>query len=529
MKFNELTEKDIIKFSEIYYNTSLKWDERMSLLMNLTGKSERTVRKWSVKLKLTKKTQAPSIDFEIAKTKGFDKDKNVFIITYAQNNTPVNKSLFNNIKEYADFRDASIHVIAGRYHNPTSMFNNEDESWDEVLTPYLDANRHNIHKYMSIMSDIKIQPTAINPMTGLHSLSNENSCIFGSPKIQSETIPVLQGNKPKMMLTTGAITQKNYTDSKAGKKGEFHHTFGFAIVEIKDDKTFYVRQVTADSNGDFIDLFYDVKYNKKNKNTTIDKIDSISTCVFGDIHFGDHSKPVLDATFKLLKNLKPKHVVLHDIFNGHSISHHDRKDAFAQYKKEVNNKNSLKQEVIEMMDGLKPFSIFEEVAIVRSNHDDFVDRWLRDVDWRKESTIKNSLEYMEYASYVLSGKAKQGIIPYLINLEYPNFTTLDRMSSYKVLGWEVGQHGDVGANGSRGNINQFRKLNTKMIIGHSHSPSRKDGTLSVGTSTKLRIGYNQGPSSWLQSHVIIHKNKKAQHINCIPDKKGNMGFTTIKF
>jgi hypothetical protein len=33
--------------------------------------------------------------------------------------------------------------------------------------------------------------------------------------------------------------KKNYTDSKSGKVGDFHHTFGFVIVEIKDDNTFF--------------------------------------------------------------------------------------------------------------------------------------------------------------------------------------------------------------------------------------------------------------------------------------------------
>jgi hypothetical protein len=70
---------------------------------------------------------------------------------------------------------------------------------------------------------------------------------------------------------------------------------------------------------------------------------------------------------------------------------------------------------------------------------------------------------------------------------------------------------------------QFRKLNTKIIVGHYHSPERKDGALSVGTSTKLRVNYNQGPSSWLHSHVIIHTDGKAQHINFL-----NGHFTTFK-
>ena len=135
-----------------------------------------------------------------------------------------------------------------------------DEFWHDDFLPYLDANRHDIHKYVSILSDIKIQPTAVNPMTGLQALSGINSCIFGSPKVQMEMIPVLEGNKPKMVLTTGAATKKNYTDSKSGKTGEFHHTFGFVIVEIKDDETFFIRQVTADDKtGNFTDLYYRVE------------------------------------------------------------------------------------------------------------------------------------------------------------------------------------------------------------------------------------------------------------------------------
>jgi hypothetical protein len=43
---------------------------------------------------------------------------------------------------------------------------------------------------------------------------------------------------------------------------------------------------------------------------------------------------VLDTTMGLLDILKPKHVILHDVFDGNSISHHEMKDPFVQYGKE---------------------------------------------------------------------------------------------------------------------------------------------------------------------------------------------------
>jgi hypothetical protein len=75
---------------------------------------------------------------------------------------------------------------------------------------------------------------------------------FGSEYI--EMIPVLDSTNQND-VNHGAITKSNYTDSKSGKVGDFHHTLG-SIVEIKDDETFFVRQVTADDkSGDFSDLY----------------------------------------------------------------------------------------------------------------------------------------------------------------------------------------------------------------------------------------------------------------------------------
>lgn len=207
------------------------------------------------------------------------------------------------------------------------------------------------------------------------------------------------------------------------------------------------------------------------------------------------------------------------------------KDPFIQYAKEINDTNSVEKEINGMLEGLESFKDYKNVVIVRSNHDDFLDRWLKNEDWKRQPTSKNSLVYMEFSAMLLKQYAKgdvKGVIPEIINQRFPKFITLNRNASYIVKNWELGQHGDVGSNGSRGSLLQFRKLNTKIVVGHYHSPGRKDGSLAVGTSTKLRVGYNIGPSSWLQSHVLIHTDGRAQHINFIRDKEGKVGFTTFK-
>jgi hypothetical protein len=527
MDFKNLTEQDKDKFIEIYRNKDLSWSERMNILAKMIDKSERTVMNWAGRLNIFENVEIESEQYAQAKARTFDKEKKRFIITWAQNNTPVHKKFIQNIEAYAKHIDADIHIIAGRYKNPTSVWSSQQETeeiWDASIVKYLDANRHNIHKFLSILSDIKIQPTAVNPMTGMQSLSGINSCVFGAPRVQMEMIPVLDGNTPKMMLTTGAATLQNYTDSKSGKMGEFHHTFGFVIVEISDDEIFFARQVTADDkNGNFSDLYYEVK------NGNVTQLNNIEAIVLGDLHFGHHDEDVLNTTFELMDELKPKHVILHDVFDGDSISHHQMKDPFVQYGKEVQGTNDLGREIDDMLEQLNRFTKFENVVIVRSNHDDFVDRWLKNEDWKKQPTFKNAPLYMDLSARLLRQYANGfeniiGVIPELIKEKFPKFITLGRNASYKVKDWELGQHGDVGANGSRGSLLQFRKLNTKIIVGHYHSPGRKDGALAVGTSTKMRVGYNIGPSSWLQSHVIIHTDGRAQHVNFIKGK-----YTTFEF
>lgn len=528
MNFKNLSEEQKEYIKKIYQEkTNTPWEKRAFILGEEFGVSERTIRSWCAnKLGLKERVDIEPEQYEQAKQRKFDKTKNRFIITWGQNKTRVHKKFYNNMEAYAKKIDADIHIVLGRYRNPTTVeeASNGEDYWVEEVLKYSDASRHNIHKYCSIMSDIKIHPTATNPMSGMQGISGVNSCIFGSPKVQLEMIPVLDGNKPKMMLSTGAVTVLNYSDSKSGKKGEFHHTLGFCVVEIKDNEVFFVRQVTADDKtGAFTDLYYRVEEGK------VTRVDEIEAIIFGDIHYGHHDEQVITSTLKFLEKVKPNHVVLHDVFDGNSISHHEMKNPFMQYGKEKAGTNDLGKELDVMMSGLKAFDKFKNVVIVRSNHDDFLDRWLINEDWKKQPTHKNSRLYMQLSDILLEQYGSDayrvaGVIPALIKQRFPKFITLDRSASYRVKGgWELGQHGDIGSNGSRGSLLQFRKLNTKIVVGHYHTPGRKDGALAVGTSTNMRVGYNLGPSSWLQSHVIIHTDGRAQHINFI-----NGEFTTFK-
>lgn len=529
-EFKDLSDKDKVYIKTIHANTDLSWDQRMSILINKFQISERTVRRWIKRLGYSEYREVENEEIREGKKRSYNPKSKYFIFTWAQNATPVHRPFWDNILRYAEFLDAEVGVFMGRYQNPTSLWTEnmeKDEWWDEafsvrdedglIVFSYLDGSRTHLHEYLDIMADVKIVPTAHSPLSGFEGLGGEKSAIFGHPRVHFQVLPALEGHNKKMMFTTGACTMKNYTDTKAGKKGEFHHTYGFVIVEIKDDLIFHIRQVIAERNGDFNDLIYRV---------TREGVFEVNECeafVTGDIHVSQCHLPVMDKTMELFQYIRPKNLVVHDLFNGKSISHHDKRDPVKLYEKFTTKDDIVKEEIEGVHKFIDKYNLLDyNLIVVRSNHDEWLDRWIRNFDWRQD--IPNAKEYAEYLYVALNGLAPKGIFPYILDKTYGDkITTLDFDESYKIKGWEVAQHGHMGANGSKSSMVGFRKLNTKMIVGDEHTPERKDGVVQVGTYSQLRMGFNKGPSSWMHCGAIIHDNGKVQMIFFAEDNN----FTTL--
>ena len=472
----------------------------------------RKASRWLEKNKVSNNIEIEKTDvFKEAKKKVFDESKKRFIISWCQSETDINERFLSNIEAYASHIDASIHIIAGRYKNPISLSasksiqNKEDvlqNSWHERVLPYLDANRHKIHKHLCILSDLKIQPTASTPLSGINGLTGLESCIVGHPRVHLKSLPILDGYPHKLLLTTGSVSVENYTDTKVGKKGEFHHTLGFVVVEL-DGNDFHVRQVTSDEDGTFYDLEYCVFggiVSKHNEPTVI---------VFGDLHLGETNEEALKTSFDMADKLKCTQIILHDIADFHSISHHELKDPIALLKREDNGSDNLKKELDSIVDFLNEKSNYN-FTIVKSNHCAFIDRWIASNDWRKSN---NKRTYLELAYNLINNKENKGVLPMYLKINnVRNINCLGINDSVRVNDWELGVHGHLGTNGSRGGAMQFKNLNTKLITGHSHTCERLDGLVTVGTMTKLRMNYNNGLSSWNHANAVIYPNGKVQLI-----------------
>ena len=87
-------------------------------------------------------------------------------------------------------------------------------------------------------------------------------------------------------------------------------------------------------------------------------------------------------------------------------------------------------------------------------------------------------------------------------------------------------HGHMGASGSRGSLQQYSRLSTKSVTGHSHTIGRIGGAVSVGCSCKLRVSYNKSFSGWTNAHGLVNRLGKFQHIVFFHTKDG-LEYTTL--
>ena len=506
-KKKQMTPEEMKFFAKVYKDSDSK-KVAQEILAEHFGISERSVRSRAKKLGLNTMRVADDFDATVSDARSKEVEGDRVFVLWAQESTPVHKQFFANVEAYAKEKNATLCVIMGRYKNPNSLYKLSEEEiwWAEEVKPYLSLNRHSLSEHVTVLADVKVQPTATRPMNGFEGFESEESIILGHPRMQMKTVASLEGYRQKEIWTTGACTVHNYTDSRAGKKGEFHHTLGFAVVEVdRANKETYIRQVTADEKGSFIDVAFSV-----DKGIVTESYDLTELYHCGDTHFGEEDTNMMNAGKDLITKLKPSIVRLDDTFNGHSITHWEKKLPIVLYQRFLAGENLLSNELTILKAGLKWYVDGDfKLLLPKCNHDVFLDRYIDTQDWKKD--IPNSVEYMECAVLLLKGIASKGLIPHFVNEWYPDVITLDGMESFRVLSTEQSVHGHKGSNGSRGAVLQFTKLSTKMFTGHTHSPSRYDGVCTSGTNTHLRVGFNdEGASSWAQCDQVLHKNGKPQ-------------------
>lgn len=446
-----------------------------------------------------------------------------FVITSAQNNTLVHEDFFQSLLGYCEHNDAQL-LVSGFHYNKNGFQNGKrEDSWfDERLVPYMVNESVELADGLVFCGELNILPSAVNPISGLHNYTGENSAIIPHAKLQLESVPTPQSDVAKLIYTTGTVTQRNYVQQKAGQKAEWHHAFAALVVEVDNDGDWFVRQLNCESaTGVFYDLLN--KYTPKG----CDKHEwSITGVQFGDIHADKLRQEVADMCWNnedsIGKVLSPQYIFLHDLHDHARRNHHNIKDPYYLFKQFNKGKECVQTEVRNTLNLLQDIKqACEEVVIVESNHDLALERWLKEQDYRKDPVNAVFFLEMQTANYRAMSEGKElqtfktacSMVSDKGEMERLRFLKTDE--KFRVHGIEMGQHGHNGTGGSRGSLNAFVKQGIRFNIGHSHNPNIKDGVYQAGACVLPEdSGYAVGGCSWSISHIITYGNGKRTIITC---------------
>ena len=451
----------------------------------------------------------------------------VYIFVSAQNNTYVHNKFMDSLEVLAVERNAQI--LCGTFTYNTSGFQNiqkgtdSEEVWyDPRIKKYILDKPVMVCDDLMWCGELNILPTAVNPLSGLHSYTRGASGVVPHAKLQLESIPTHKSLPAKIMYTTGAVTKRNYIQKKAGQKAEFHHAFSALIVEVDNEGDFFVRQLNAEtSTGCFYDLD---KYYTPSGVYDSNYVEAIN---WGDIHVEKMDKVVYDISFGkngILDTLRPKYQFIHDVFDAYYRNHHHIKNAHKMFELHIKGKESVRSEVSAVGEFLQNVNRdYCQSVVVNSNHDRALDRWLNEADYKHDyinSVFFLELQLLRYKgivsgnNIVLLEEAISKILGY--DITDTKFLAIDEqfvVCDQDGNGVECGMHGDLGASGSRGSAMGFARLSSRVNIGHSHTAKIFDGVYQTGHCMDIdKVDYAKGPSSWSHSHIITYPNGKRSMI-----------------
>ncbi len=438
-----------------------------------------------------------------------------FVITTVQNDTPVNAHFYENLKFYCKRHGAKLLVLPVRYKmKSSSVFNVEQQ--------HLYIRNAQINKNIKIMGLLNILPTIVSPLAGIDSISKGCSMIVPHNQLALKSLPTLEGH-PAVMYTPGSLSlaKSCYPNDKTGQKALLNHSNSALVVSITDEEKFTIRVLNCDKTGGFSDIDGDYQY------AGFKRRDYVEALVLGDEHAYVHDPEAKKAVFtnkdSIVNVLNPRQIVRHDIFDTFSGNHHEYDDHLLRAGKAMSGTNVLEKELMHFAQYLEETTYpNRKTVIVGSNHNEHLYKYISNTNNFRDVQNARVCHFLSY--HLLDSMEHTPVGPsfdsplklWLENWKHgkdiKNIHFLGRVSSYKIMDVEVSMHGDVGANGSRGSPQAHSRLPVKTITGHTHTPSITLGNWTNGMLCYTKLGYNKGPSSWMQTVTVIYPNGKRQMI-----------------
>jgi hypothetical protein len=444
-----------------------------------------------------------------------------YILTAAQDSTPIFAEFWESLLSYAHYMNAPIFVAGLTYQK--GLYEDHavaTATYDKVLEKFMVYDRIQFTDDLLLISDANVLPTTANPLAGWQTANRGGHVVIPSTRIALESIPRMQDQPPRYAISTGCITRPSYTPRAAGRKALFHHTYGALLIEIDLDGEVFFHHLCADEDGSFQHLDVIVDGNKITLNNRVRSV------VWGDIHHEQLDPQIALSTWGysttekrvvtdecLQTWLKPEYEFFEDTLDFRRRNHHDIHDPHSRAKVHSKTNGNVEDEVREaaaFINAVARDGTF--TTVVESNHDAAIARWLKNPDgmfdaenayywhllnsvWHRQIRANNDDFNVVHEALRLAGLG-----------DHIDFVGAGE--SRVIDGVEHGLHGDIGIGGTRGSPTQYRRFGVRTSTAHTHSPCILDGAFVAGVAARLFQGYNRGPTRWAHAHIIQYLNSK---------------------
>lgn len=479
------------------------------------------------------------------------KNHNRFVVSSITKG-PAKRSYLKSIYNYCKRNKARLVLVM------TKMRFSELDTFliEEYMKGNLDIAFHDIrlHKKLQINS-IKIDEKVVKPTAGIARYQNGRaSFIYGSPKQTCKPVATKKESLPRVLMSPGAITAPNYIKddynrAKRDVMAENDHIVGAIIVE-KDGDIFHTRPTQITRSQGFMDMGVEYLPNGKYRVHT-----GKTNFIMGDLHSRGKNDQAFHTWLSLMKNLKVKAGVAHDIFDCTSLNPHERHNKTMRVALELEDNALLSEEVQMLVDDIRDFkSACKKLYIVDSNHDDMLRRAFDSgLIWEDSrnafigsllhpyAVLHNLREDYTERQLLNIVERKTGIKKDILTKKYPELhkkrslleyacklygldsdkegvTWLNAESSLLLGGFECADHGHKGVHGARGSLMSSSRAFVKKITGHTHVEEQVNFLFSVGHTSDNPRYARGGLSGWTTSSILVYDSGEAQSLRIINGK-----------
>ena len=417
----------------------------------------------------------------------------------------VNKDVLASIKNY--IREEEIDEVLclpmfGQWIHDNKVLPDIEEFLSEVGGEVINKSRR--FNDSICVSNFNVYPQVKYPLRTLDKVAfRESSTVMSGTKIHYRALDT-RSKYPRFVATTGAVTLPNYRDTAVGRVAKEEHQYGFTRLDIISNKFYTHRQVPMCKNGKFVDI--DKEYTPTSKKSKKVQAEAL---ILGDVHVDNLNPDAWKMSLEHWKVCNPKKVFLHDLLEGRSINHHRATDLIEREKMKTSGL-TLKKEIQGVYDLLKDLEKTfpkTDINVVYSNHDDWLNRYVRNVanikhddgnrlmwvELFKEIFNNSGIPALELAIKIVTGKTLKSRF-------------LKKNELVRVKGIDCSAHGDQGVNGGRANVTYWAKRNA--VVAHTHTPQLIGDCMIVGTNSNVSTGWqrdNNGSCSWMHGNGIINK------------------------